>query len=470
MTGTEETAGSGVVRRAEAYVDENLPRFVEELCELVRQPSVSSTGEGVAECGALLAKKMQGMGVEARVFEGRPYPFVWGKADGRPGAPTLLIYGHYDVQPPEPLAEWKSPPYDPQIRGGRIYGRGTGDNKGQFLAHLKATEFWLREMGELPVNLRFVFEGGEEVLSPGLEEFALAHRDLLEADACYVADGPMHESGRPTLFLGLGGIMILRATLKVMRRDSHSAYAAVLPNAALELSQMISRLVDRQGRVSAPGFYNGVRPPTGLEQEALRRIPPVEDAVRKEFGIEAIAGDPEATYYEKLLFRPLISLEGLQAGYMGEGHKAAVPSVARATLHIRLVADQDPEEVYRSVTGYLLEQAGGWQLEFEQLCASPPSRIPMDHPVVAPFVEAQRTVGGDDPVILPCIGTGCHANHVLVNVLGIPTVWASYAGPDQSNHAPNENLRIDHFRRGILVSAAAFQGFGRCVAGSCGQP
>jgi len=451
-----------LLKDAVRYVDSNLPTFLDELFELVRQPSVSATGEGIPECAGLVCRTMQQAGIEARVLDGDPYPFVYGHVGTQDRqAPTLLIYGHYDVQPPEPLDKWVTPPYAPEIRDGRIYGRGSGDNKGQFFAHLKAVEFWLRKVGSMPLGLKFLFEGGEEAGSPGLEEFAVRHRDLLQADACYAADGPQHESGRPTLFFGVRGALYLRLGLRVSRRDAHSAYAAVLPNAALELSHMLAALVDRQGYVHAPGFYSGVRPPGAREREALGRIPPVEKEVLREFGISSIAGDRSAGYYEKLMFTPVVSIEAFHAGYMGRGHKASVPSTARATLNVRLVADQDPDEIHRCLMDRLTELKGDWDLEVERMGGSPPTRTSLDHPAVQPLVEALRTAYGEDPVLLPCIGAMCHANYVMTRVLGIPMVWACYAQPDESNHAPNENLSLDHFKNGVLATVSTIDAFGR---------
>ncbi len=450
-----------ILQRAAQYVDANMSRFLDELFILIRQPSVSATGEGVPQCAKLLGDMMRETGINTEIVEGKPYPFVCGSVQTQPHHKTLLVYGHYDVQPPEPLEAWKSPPYAPEIRDGRIYGRGSGDNKGQLFAHIKATEFWLREIGHPPINLKFVFEGGEESGSPGFEEFALSHRDQVAADACYAADGPMHESGRPTLFFGVRGMLYVRLTVRVSRRDAHSAYASVLPNAALELCHLVSKLIDSSGRVKVPGFYDGVRSPSQLEREAIARIPPVEDEVKREFGIKAIAGDPNVGYYEKLMFTPVMDLEAIHVGYLGVGHKAAVPSSAKAMLNIRMVADQDPDQIYRSLVRALEAVKGDYELTVEKIGSSPPSRTPLDHPAARPFIDATRAMDGDDPILLPSIGAGCHANHVLTRLLGIPTVWAAYAQPDEANHAPNENLRLDHFRRGILASVSVIDTFGR---------
>jgi len=249
------------------YIDANRERFIEELFSLVRIPGLSSTGEHLEECAEHLAGLMRAVGIETSVRPTSTFPVVTGKLGDDPDKPTILLYGHYDVQPADPFELWESPPFEPEIRDGMIYARGSADNKGYLLCHLKAIETYTHEKGDLPVNLKFVFEGCEENNSRGLDEFLAENRDEFQADYVIFADGPRHESGRPWICMGLKGMAYLELKLRTISKDAHSANAAVLPSAAWEMVQLLSKLVDDQGNVLVPGFYDDVLTSNELERK-----------------------------------------------------------------------------------------------------------------------------------------------------------------------------------------------------------
>ncbi|MGI6574933.1 MAG: M20/M25/M40 family metallo-hydrolase [bacterium] len=257
-----------------SYLEREQDRIVNDWLEVVQQPSISSTGEGVVECSELIAKKMKIIGIDTTVFPVKPYPVIFGQLGNDPANKTILIYAHYDVQPPDPIEEWKCPPFEAAIVDGIVYARGAADCKGPLVAHLKAAEFWLKEFGELPVNLKFIFEGCEENGSKGLPEFLRENRQLLDADFVYFSDGARHESGVPTIALGAKGMLSVELKLKTIDRDAHSMYAPVLPSAAWEILQLLNKL-SHKGVVQIPGFYDDVIKMTDAEVEVLERLPDV---------------------------------------------------------------------------------------------------------------------------------------------------------------------------------------------------
>lgn len=439
-----------------AYIEENRERFIEELKELVAQPSISSYDQGVKECALLLKGMMDRSGIASKIIETPGNPVVYGEV-GPVGAPlTMLIYGHYDVQPPEPLELWETPPFEPTVRNDRLYGRGTADNKGQLYTHIKATEAHLKTKGSVPIRLKFIFEGEEEILSPSLDGFARDHRELLRSDVVYMADGPGHESLKPTVFFGCRGIVYLELRAKGAKMDYHSGNkGGVLPNPAWELVHALDTMKDRDDRVLIEGFYDKVRTTGEIEKEALSKIPYNEKAILADLEIAAIAGSQDFSYYEKLLMRPTLTIDGFQSGFTGRGIKTIVPSECLVKLEARLVPDQDPEEVIEAIKRHLVNH-GFSHIMVKVLTKAAPSRTPMDHPFARKVIRSIEEVHGISPILYPSSG-GTLPAYVFTDTLNLPAFWVPYGQNDIQNHAPNENLRLDFYLNGIKTTAALMQ-------------
>ena len=435
------------------YVESNRARFVDELCALLRQPSISTQDTGVRECAELVRQFMADAGVQARLLDTGGYPVVFGEVRSPGARRTVLIYGHYDVQPPEPLEAWETPPFEPSIRDGRIYARGAGDNKGQMFAHLKAVEAVLRVRGRLPVNLKLCYEGEEEIGSRNLPAFVERHRDLLAADMVYASDGPMHPSG-PLVFFGCRGVLTLELTAHGARRDLHSGnYGGIAPAPARRLVQAVASLWDKRGRVAVKGFYARVRPPSAADRRVLRQTPVDFAALEKDLGVRPVTGRSAAAYYRRLLLEPNLNVAGLGSGYQGPGSKTIIPSAARAKLDVRLVMDQTPDEVEAKIRAHL-RRHGFTDVELRRHGAMAPSRTPVDHPLGRAVVRAVTQAWGRAPVVLPNLG-GSIPDWLFTQVLGVPSVWVPYAPHDEANHAPNESTTLEGFMNGVRSTAAA---------------
>jgi len=440
------------------FIESNRNRYVSELCSLIRQPSVSPEGLGMEACARLVREMLKQIGADARVFETARYPIVLGSVDSPGAVKTLLIYGHYDVQPTGTASLWTSPPFEPAIRSGRIYGRGTADNKGQFFAHIKAVESILRVHRALPCNVIFLLDGEEEINSPSLEPFIDAHKELLRADACLVSDGPRHESGRPTIVCGLKGIVELELRTRGANRDLHSMRAAMFPSPVWKLIHVLASLKNPDGRVMIPGFYDAIRQPTASEREAVKRIPVDPAGIRREMGIREIL-DGDGSYYYNMCFSPTCNISGIESGYTGVGSSTVLPGGAFAKLDFRLVPDQKPKELLEQLSAHLHQQGYG-DLEIITYGELTPSRTPVDHPYVQLVVAAVRNATGTDPIIYPGMG-GSAPDYLFTRNLGLPSVWLPLASHDSNNHAADENIVIEDLLAGIKMGASIIEAFGR---------
>lgn len=439
------------------YIDENRENYLEQLFILLRQPSISTQNVGVSECAQLLVQILKESGAEARIFETSGHPIVFGEIRNPDASRTLLVYGHYDVQPPDPLDLWDSSPFEPTIRDGRIFGRGTADNKGQLFAHVKAAEALLRVRGRTSSNVIFLLEGEEEISSLNLGPFIQDHRDLLKADACLVSDGSKHESGHPTIACGLKGVLYVELRAKGANLDLHSMRAAMIPSPVWRLVHVLTSLKDRDDHVLIPGFYDSIRKPTEVELEAVHKIPPQSANVRQEFGVEELLGGDDA-YYFNMVFSPTCNIDGIQAGYTGPGIKTVLPCIAFAKIDFRLVPDQRPQEVLRQLRQHLEAQGFG-DIEIVQYSAHTPSHTPMEHSYVHLVAEAIRYATQREPVIFPSLGCG-GPDYLFRDVLGLPSVWLPIGPYDSNNHAPNENIIVEDFFEGIKISATIIERMG----------
>ncbi len=431
--------------------------FLETLFRLLRQPSISTQGVGVDECAELVATILAEHGVAPRIMPTDGLPVVYGERIAGHDANTILIYGHYDVQPPEPFEEWITPPFEPTIRDGRIYARGVGDNKGQFLAHILAIKL-LDDLGQLPrVNIKFLLEGEEESSSPNLPAFVERNRDLLAADLLYAADGPMHPSNRPIVFFGLRGNLKMELVATGTVRDLHSGnFGGPAPNPIWKLVDLLGTMRLPDERVAIEGFYEKVLPPSDYEREVMARVPFDEQAMKDYLGIEKFAGPPDLSYYEKTMFQPTLNISGIAGGYAGKGAKSVIPSKAILKLETRMVPDQGPDEIFAKIERHVLRYAP--DITIRKLAGTHPSKTSPELPVSQMVVQAITDAWGTAPVVMPLIG-GSSPNYLFTNVLGLPAVWTTYANADEGNHAPNENMTIDAFLSGICASAVVLHRF-----------
>jgi len=444
-----------VDRRAEEGFEDALA----DLERLLAQPSISATGEGVRECTALAASLCEAYGFDrTSTVETPGQPAVVAHADApAPDAPTVLLYGHYDVQPADP-EEWTTPPFEPTRRPGpdgreRIYARGAGDNKGQWFAHLCAVRAW-REAGELPTNVTLLLEGEEESGSPNLDALVERHTDTLAADLAFVADGPIDQSGRPHVLMGARGLLYVQIDARGPNRDLHSGnYGGPVPNPAWELVRLLASMRDGDGRVTIDGFYDDVRPVGERDREALAAMPFDPEATREDLDVEAFAAGPGESYLETLLYYPTLNVAGFTAGYGGEGAKTVLPSQAQVKLDMRLVADQEPDAVFERFREHVHRHATGTvRLEVTRHARMHPQRTPLDHPVREPVTDAVTDAWGVEPVLKPTLG-GSLPTAAFERELGAPCVVVPYANSDENNHSPDENLAVDCFRNGVATTA-----------------
>jgi acetylornithine deacetylase/succinyl-diaminopimelate desuccinylase-like protein len=439
------------------YIDKNQNNYLEQLFGFLRQPSISTQNLGVNECALMLMRMLKESGAETEIFQTAQHPIVTGQIRNPAASRTLLIYGHYDVQPPEPLNLWESPPFEPSIRNGRIYGRGVADNKGQLFAHIKATEAILRVRGKTSSNITFLFEGEEEIGSPDLAPFIQNHRDLLKADGCLVSDGSKHNSGRPTIFCGLKGILYLELHAKGANRDLHSMHAAMVPSPVWKLVHALASLKAQDGSVLIPKFYERVRKPTEAELQAVRKVPNLAADVRQKLEIEELLGGDD-DYYYNMFFSPTCNIAGIEAGYTGPGAKTVLPCRAFAKIDFRLVPNQQPDEVFGQVKQQL-EAQGFADIEVKKHSEFMPSRTPVDHPYVQLIAAAIRYATNQEPIIFPSMG-GSGPDYLFTGVLGLPSVWLPLSPHDSNNHAPNENIHIEGLVEGIKIASTIIEWIG----------
>ncbi|TFU16770.1 dipeptidase [Thermus tengchongensis] len=422
---------------------------LEPLLEFLSIPSVSTDPthkEDVRKAALWLAERLKERGFYTELHETSLHPILYAERLLDPKAPTVLVYGHYDVQPPDPLELWESPPFSPTLRDGRVYARGASDDKGQLWAHVAALEGLSAR-----VNVKFLVEGEEEIGSPNLLPFVRAHREKLRADVVLISDGAMFAPHTPTLTYGLRGLCYLEVRLKGARRDLHSgAFGGVAPNPIQALGWILARLKDEEtGRVLIPGFYDRVRP---VSEEERRLWPPLDEALLKgELGVEALPGEEGYTPLERLWARPTLDPNGIWGGYQGEGSKTVIPAEAGMKLSMRLVPDQDPEEVASQVEAYLREICPpGYTLEVLRLHGGKPVLTDPHSPPMRLMAEALEEVWGRPPVYAREGGT-IPVVAELQEVLGAPIVLLGLGLPDDNLHAPNEKFDLVNLEKGIAV-------------------
>jgi acetylornithine deacetylase/succinyl-diaminopimelate desuccinylase-like protein len=450
------------------YLEASQNAHLDSLCELLRIPSVSTDpahAEDVARAAEWVANDLRAMSFATEVIPTAGHPIVYAEWLGAPGKPTVLIYGHYDVQPPDPVELWRNPPFEPTIEGGNIVARGATDDKGQFYAHLKGCEAHMRTTGSLPVNVKFVIEGEEEIGSPNLEPFLAEHRERLAADIVLVSDTSMYAPGRPAITWGLRGLAYFEVHVKGPSHDLHSGlYGGAVKNPINALCEMIGKLHDEQGRVTVDGFYDDVRPLTEQERAETAALGHDEAAFRAEIGVSESVGEAGYTVLEQTASRPTLDCNGIWGGYTGAGAKTVLPSEAHAKFSCRLVADQDPRDIEDKVEAWFAANApAGVEVSVKRHHGAPPFLVDRSAPAISAAVRALERVWQTKPVFIRS-GGSIPIVASFKHVLGLDTILMGFGLADDRLHSPNEKFGLENFRQGIRSSAYVLEELGRSGA------
>ncbi|HVC47759.1 MAG TPA: dipeptidase [Terracidiphilus sp.] len=430
-------------------------RFLEELKELLRIPSVSTLPEHKGDCrkaAETLAAELKRIGMEhVRLIETEGHPLVYGDWLHAEGKPTALIYGHYDVQPPDPLDDWISPPFEPTVRNGNLYARGAVDDKGQVWAQMKALESLLAATGRLPINVRVLMEGEEEVGGEGIAEYVASKPKDLKADFALVSDTELFAPGLPTLCVGLRGMIYTELEVRGAKTDLHSGmYGGAAPNPFVALAQMLAKLKDENGKILIPGFYDDVIPPSAEELAAWKRLPFDEEEYRKaEVGSKTLVGEAGFSVLERTWARPTLDVHGMPGGFTGAGAKTVIPAKAFAKVSMRLVPGMTPAKAFAQYKRYVEQIApAGVEVETRLIHSGDPCVIPVNNPYIQAATRALGEVWGKETVFIRSGGSipivGDFDRH-----LGLPSVMMGFGLPDDNIHAPNEKFCVRNFELGI---------------------
>lgn len=443
----------------QSHVGENLNGFAREIMRLASQKSVSARNEGLEDCALLVEKMLKEIGATTKVIrmEGAA-PLVYGEVKSTKSAKTIMFYNHYDVQPEEPLELWKSPPFKPEIRDGAIYGRGVSDDKGELVSRLMVVQSFLKTEGGPPCNVKFCFEGEEESGSVHLDEYVSKNHDLFRADALIWEYGTVDAKGTPRVTLGVKGMIYLELVLKSLSQDAHSSYAAVLPSAPWRMVRLLNLLKDENERILVPGWYDRVTSLAEDELEVMQGMPFEGEGLRKTFGASMFLGEMGNDQAKKALVqRPTANIAGIWAGYQGPGSKTVLPMEVHVKMDFRLVPDQDPQELWNSLRRYL-DANGFADVEMRPDSMEPAARTSYRDPFAKAAIRAGEEVYGTKPAVeLGSPGTG--PLYVFTKRYGMPSVDIGVSAEDGQIHAPNENLKLENLRRGMLWIAETMERF-----------
>jgi acetylornithine deacetylase/succinyl-diaminopimelate desuccinylase-like protein len=446
-----------VVEAVERYLETHRADFEEDLKGLLRIPSVSAQSAHTADtqrAAEYVADQLRRAGLTAEVVPTAGHPIVLAEWLGAPGKPTVLVYGHYDVQPPDPLDQWVTGPFEPTVRDGNLYARGATDDKGQMMTHIKSVEAWLRANGSLPLNVKFLIEGEEEVGSANLHAFIARHRERLRCDWVVVSDTSMFGPDLPSICYGLRGIAYFEVVLHGPRQDLHSGgFGGTVTNPANALARLLASLHDDKQRVAIPGFYDDVLPLEPWERALFARLPFDEAEYRAMVGVAALAGEEGYTPLERKWVRPTCDICGLYGGYQGEGSKTIIPARVGAKVSFRLVPRQDPKKIAAGFRRHLERQLPpGVRLEVHEYQSEPAVVMPVDAPALEAAKRALRAGFGREPVFIRS-GGSIPVVHTFREELKVDCLLLGFGLPDDNTHSPNEKFSLRDYHRGIKTSA-----------------
>jgi len=448
------------------FINTHRDRYVEELKQYLAIPSISALpqhADDVKRCAQWTADEMRRIGMQNVDLVSTPgYPVVYGDWLGAEGAPTILFYGHYDVQPVDPVELWESPPFEATVRDGEIYARGSADDKGQVFMHFKAIEAHLKQNGRLPCNIKVILEGEEEVGSANLDNFVKEQKDKLRADVVVISDSPMFDRGIPSICYGLRGLVYFQIDLRGTRSDLHSgSFGGAVANPAFQLATILAQMKDRSGRIKIPGFYDDVRELRDEEREQWKRLPFNEKRYAKELGAPKLWGETGYSTLERVWARPTFEVNGILSGFTGEGAKTVIPAVAMAKVSMRLVPNQDPDTIAKLLEDYVRKVAPATvELKLTRLHGGKPWMTDFDNKFVQAAGRAIQKGFGKEPVFnreggsIPVVAT-------FSEILGLPSVLFGVGLPDENAHAPNEKLDLGNFHGGIIASAYLYDEIAR---------
>jgi acetylornithine deacetylase/succinyl-diaminopimelate desuccinylase-like protein len=449
------------------YYEQHHQDYLEGLKTFLRIPSISTLSEhkpDIQKAAEFVRSELEKAGLQqAQLIQGEGNPLVYGEWLGAPGKPTILLYGHYDVQPPDPLDEWKSPPFEPDIRNNNIYARGSADDKGQTYILIKAVEGLLKQHGRLPVNIKFLIEGEEEVGGEHIESYVASKPARIKADAAVICDTEMFAPELPTICVGLRGIVYGELIVEGANHDLHSGvYGGAAPNPIQAIAEILTALKDREGHIRIPGFYDRVQPPSAKEREAWARLPFNEqDYKQNEVGVKDLVGEPEVPLFERLWARPTLEVHGIRGGFTGEGAKTVIPARALAKLSMRLVADQRPDEATAQLQKAVAAACPkGVTAEYRPIHSARPSLVNPDNRFIQAAADAMKQVFGKETVYIRS-GGSIPIVAAFDEFLGIPSVMMGFGLPDDNLHAPNEKLHLPNFFRGIEAVARYLEILGK---------
>ena len=447
-----------------SYLKNNFNRFVDEFCEYLRFPSVSAQKEhkeDTAKCADWIANHCKNIGLDARVYKTNNHPIVIANTPFKDNKPRIIIYGHYDVQPPEPLELWASPPFSPRIADGKVYARGASDNKGQHLAHIKAVEAYLKSNVELPCNITFLIEGEEEVGSAELLKFLKENKKMLKCDVVMASDNGIPGLDYPGLTYALRGVAAMEIKVYGPSRDLHSGiYGGAVDNPSMVLCQILAQLRDKNGKINIPGFYDDVRKLTSVERKSLARIPFNEREFKRFLVVPKLFGERGYSPIEQRTARPTIEINGITSGYQGEGSKTIIPSVASAKLTFRLVPDQDKDKILDIVFKHIKKICPPTvRIELIKGHSGDPYILNPDSPLCKAALTALKKAFNREPVLLR-EGGSIPIITDIKRILGVDTILAGLALPDDNAHSPNEKFDLRCFEIGMKMSAILLQELG----------
>jgi len=439
------------------YLEANRDAFEADLCDLLRIPSVSADSrhnDDTRKAALWIVSQFESLGFTTELVETAGHPIVFAESPHVAGAPTALVYGHYDVQPPDPLEEWHSPPFEPTVRDGNLYARGATDDKGQMLTHIKSAEAWVKTTGQLPVNVKYIIEGEEEVGSENLEQFIADNANRLACDCVVVSDTCQFGPGQPAITYGLRGIAYYELLLSGPSQDLHSgSFGGAVTNPANVLSQLLSAIIDKEGRIQLPGFYDSVEPLTTREREGFQAMAFDEQKFFAQVGVDAATGESGYSTLERKWARPTFDVNGLWSGYQGEGAKTVLPARAGAKFSFRLVPNQTPEQITAVLQPFLEERLPpGITMELKDFHGSPGVLVPLESPYIEAAAAAIEHGFGRAPLFIreggsiPIITT-------FSDKLQADTLLLGWGLSDDNTHSPNEKFCLADFHRGTRASA-----------------